>query len=48
MDNFGNELEQCVNDKRLYFDVYGLMICMQVYYLMFFSRRYYQSSINEL
>ena len=30
MDNFGNELEQCVNDNRLYFNVYGLMICMQV------------------
>ena len=30
MDNFGNELKQCVNDKILYFNVYGLMICMQV------------------
>ena len=30
IDNFGNELEQCVNDKRLNFNVYSLMICMQV------------------
>ena len=30
MDNFGNELEQSVNDNILYFNVYGLMICMQV------------------